>query len=490
MRVSPALRTCVIFCWLAVGLLTAAPVLNAEESSPVRLDLGGGQSLELVPIKPGTFQQGSPANEAGRGGDETLREVTLTKPFLLGKSPVNRGQFARFVAETHYRTDAETGPSGGFGWDGTKLSQRKEFTWRNPGFTQTDDHPVVMLTYRDAEAFLRWLSRKTGRTFALPSEAQWEYAARARAANGGGGDSWNLGNSGSATHAVGEKPLNAWGLADMTGNVWEWCADWYAPYSADSISDPLQSDSTLSDKPRRVLRGGSWLREKKFCRPAARYRNDPLSRNADNGFRVMTFQMNAAASVPPAATIPFANSPSSSNAATKSVATDQPGAMTTSSTSFSYDSSTGRSSSLFGWLLAVPFLIFGFVVIAIIRKLRGAIFSNMGGVGSAPGNILSMAGLPIRVRIANDGFWIVGDNVAAGTPMSCSYDAGNGMQQLDVRYEPSPQGQFVFTGAQPSKVTVSMNRGTSPFRSVGGGTIIPNDRYDSSPTFSGHPSAY
>ena len=403
---------------------------------------------------------------------------------------MTRGQFARFVSEAHYRTDAETGPSGGFGWDGAKLAQRKDFTWRNPGFSQTDDDPVVMVTYRDATAFLHWLSRKTGRTFALPSEAQWEYAARAGTVNvkPAGNDSWHRENSGNTTHPVGAKALNAWGLGDMIGNVWEWCEDWYAPYSSDSITDPLQSDSTLSDKPRRVLRGGSWLREGKFCRPAARYRNDPLSRNADNGFRVMTFQVEAPAP-PPAATIPSAGISTSGNFGPNAAAT--PCAKTDRNFLDFLDFTIRKDRSTFpvGWLFALPFVFFAFLVIMILRKLRSAISSNMGGVGTAPGNFLSMPGLPIRVRVGDDGFWIVGDNIAAGTPISCQYDAGNGPQHLDVRYEPSPQGQFVFTGSRPSKVSVSMNRGVTPLRRMGSSTMFPDDMI-SSPTFHGHPSAY
>jgi formylglycine-generating enzyme required for sulfatase activity len=460
--------------------------LRAQENTPVRLDLGADQALELIRIEPGTFQQGSPASESGRGTDEALRQVTLTKPFLLGKFPVTRGQFARFVSETHYRTDAESGPSGGFGWDGAKLTQRKDFTWRNPGFPQTDDHPVVMVTYRDAVAFLQWLSRKTGRTFALPSEAQWEYAARAGATNVSlaANDSWHRGNSGNTTHPVGAKPLNTWGLGDMRGNVWEWCEDWYAPYSTDGITDPLQGDSTLSDKPRRILRGGSWLREEKFCRPAARYRNDPLSRNADNGFRVMTFQVEAPAAPPPT-NLRLPPVERSGNAAPGTATLPQ--AIETSSTS--YIPENRSIFSLAGWVIFPVLAFFIFVVVMIARTLFRAIFSNMGGVGAASGNFLSMPGQPIRVRVADDGFWIVADNVAAGTLISCQYNTGNGPQQLDVRYEPSSQGQFVFTGARPAKVTVSMNRGAPPFRSTGSRSTIPDDDIDN-PPFRGHPSAY
>ncbi|HEY3900671.1 MAG TPA: SUMF1/EgtB/PvdO family nonheme iron enzyme [Chthoniobacter sp.] len=477
-----------IFRWLAV-LLAVAPLSQAQEKSPVQLDLGGGQTLQLIRIEPGTFRQGSPSTEAGRGADETLRQVTLTKPFLLGKFPVTRGQFARFVAEAHYRTDAESGPSGGFGWDGKKLTQRRDFTWRNPGFFQTDDHPVVLVTYHDASVFLQWLSRKTGRTFALPSEAQWEYAARAgsdktsKAENG----SWHLGNAGNATHSVGEMPLNGWGLGDMNGNVWEWCEDWYAPYSSDSITDPLQSDATLSDKPRRVLRGGSWLREKKFCRPAARYRNDPLSRNADNGFRVMTFQVEAHAVAPPVtnATSPKFATPIQSLTFNNSApgSAPMPRAIATSSTSYAAES---RGSFNFGWPVILPFFAVAVIIIGfIVRTITRAIFSNMGGSGG----FFSMPGLPVRVRIADDGFWILADNVVVGTPITCNYDAGNGTQQLEVRYEPSPQGQFVFTGTRPSKVTVSVNRGGSPFRSMGTRSRISDDTIDN-PSFCGHPPAY
>ncbi len=190
---------------LAVLLLTTHALGQTPEI--LRVDLGGGQTLEAVRIAPGRFQQGSPADEAGRGADETQRNVTLTRAFFLGKYPVTRGQFARFVSESGYRTEAEIGPSGGFGWDGAKLTQRKDFTWKNPGFAQTDTHPVTVVTCKDADAFLRWLSRKSGRTFALPGEAQWEYAARSGGAPAL--DAWHKDNSGNSTHPVGEKAVNA-----------------------------------------------------------------------------------------------------------------------------------------------------------------------------------------------------------------------------------------------------------------------------------------
>lgn len=228
---------------------------------------------------PGTFMMGSPTSEKDRNDDETQHEVRLTKGFWLCKVPVTVAAFRKFVNATGYKTEAEKAGD--------------DDTWRDPGFEQTPSHPVVLVSWNDAQAYIKWLNENyapSGMEFKLPTEAEWEYACRAGTTSkynvsGESLDSlgWYDDNSGGRTHAVGGKAPNAWGLYDMHGNVWEWCADWYGDYPSGTVTDPT-GPSSGSD---RVLRGGSWRYSARLCRSAYRFGSGPANRNCYYGFRLL-----------------------------------------------------------------------------------------------------------------------------------------------------------------------------------------------------------
>ena len=414
--------------WRRAGLTLAALACPAFARGAVppalTVDLGGGVRLELVLVKAGSFRQGSPPTEAGRGDDETAHDVTLTRDYYIGRLPVTRGQFARFAAETSYRTEAEKGTSGGSGFDGHGLVQRKEFTWRNPGFAQADDHPVVLVTYDDALAFAQWLARKAHRAVALPTEAQWEKACRggssARFYRGASDDeartiAWFKANAGNGTRPAGQKTPNALGLFDMSGNANEWVRDWYGPYSDAPATDPEQMRSTLSDKPRRVLRGGSWLRDVSSVRCAARYRNTPGSRNADNGFRVV-------ASVEESAPTPAA-------VATTARSTGPVRAPDDGAISWAIRGVGGVISLLCVLATLAPF----FLLLRFVLRRGGA------------------AG--VRSHVVDDGFWIYSPDNTRGRPISYTAVV-DGVDAPGTIPSPGSEGQFIYTGARPSNVRI------------------------------------
>ena len=271
--------------------------------------------MRFVTIPAGTFRMGSPDDEAGRGSDEGPQHtVRISRDFRMAVHEVTRGQFAAFVRETGYQTEAEKGGGSNFGFNTATGNYEidAKYNWRNPGYPQTDDHPVVLVTWNDAKAFCEWLSRKDNRTYRLPTEAEWEYACRsgsttrywngddqeglAKIANVGDGtlkqrySDWSEETITSRdghvfTAPVGSFPANAFGLHDMHGNVWEWCADWFDSdyYENSPAADPQGPGSGSS----RVLRGGSWYFVPYFVRCA--YRDDltPGYRGHGYGFRVV-----------------------------------------------------------------------------------------------------------------------------------------------------------------------------------------------------------
>jgi len=158
------------------------------------------------------------------------------------------------------------------------------------------NHPVVHVSWYDAMAYAQWLSKKTGKIWRLPTEAEWEYAARGGVSSASttaytysGSDNidavaWYSNNSSIQTHPVGQKQPNDYGLYDMTGNVWKWCSDWYSDsyYSSNPISNPQGSSSGSY----RVNRGGSWYSNAEICRVAYRNYYTPSNRNYNLGFRL------------------------------------------------------------------------------------------------------------------------------------------------------------------------------------------------------------
>lgn len=434
--------------WL--GILVGGGAWAAEPA--LHVDLGAGTSLDLILVRSGEFTQGSPLEEAGRGDDETPHPVKLTQDFYLGRTSVTRGQWECFIKETGYRSEAETGSSGGFGWDGKALAQRKEFTWRNPGFPQTTDHPVCLVTFPDAEAFCRWFKKKSHHQTTLPTEAQWEYACRAGTStpwHGGGADAsdlvaWHKANAGDGTRPANSKQPNPWGLI-IGGNVGEWCLDWYAPYDVSASVDPRQDNRNLSDKPRHVLRGGSWLREAKNTRSAARYRVDPRSRNADIGFRIvcLTSVIVPVVEAPLEAPIP---PPSRMDPVRRESPTLPPG------NPIPVPVQTVRQVDhpISGLLcLIIPVGLVGLFIWLATRlgNTASPFVSNSPPVLPRP--------IPTQaIRKVADGFWI-NSSLETGTPIHLRYAVNGETIEQTLIYQPGPEGQFVYTGTMPDKVTVS-----------------------------------
>ena len=244
------------------------PVAAAMRDKKITNSLG----MKFVYIKPGTFTMGSPSSEPSHGSDERQHRVTLTKGFYMQTTEVTQGQWRAIMGNN---------PSH----------------FKNCG----DDCPVEEVSWNDAQGFIRKLNQEEGSDkYRLPTEAEWEYAARAGSttafANGGiselkcGYDSnldamgWYCGNSNERTHPVAQKQPNAWGLYDMHGNVREWCQDWYGKtYPSGSVVDPT-GPSSGSD---RVGRGGSWNYVAGSCRSADRYGSEPGFRSYSLGFRLV-----------------------------------------------------------------------------------------------------------------------------------------------------------------------------------------------------------
>ena len=266
--------------------------LEAERRVQVFRDTCTG-CPEMVVVPAGTFTMGSPASEEGRNANEGPEHTVRVGSFALGRYEVTRGEYAAFATAT--------GRSAGNVCYGS-TDWRGAVSWSDPGFAQTASHPVVCVDWEDARAYAAWLSRRTGASYRLPSESEWEYAAR-----GGTRTSryWGASSSGQCGHAngddrrrfsavcddghvftspVGTFAANRFGLSDMLGNVWEWVADcWHDDYVGAPTDGSAWGGSSGC---RRVLRGGSWRSNPRDLRSAGR-REDSSANPVDYiGFRV------------------------------------------------------------------------------------------------------------------------------------------------------------------------------------------------------------
>ncbi|NWH06575.1 SUMF1/EgtB/PvdO family nonheme iron enzyme [Desulfobacter latus] len=276
--------------------------------------------MVFVRVREGCFQMGQTQSEKdylikeyGQENydkyytDEHPRHQVCLDGFWMARKEVTRDQFALFIRETGYRTDAD---KKGKAWIYNKETdwtwkEKSGHNWKNPGYSQSGTHPAATVSWNDAKAFIKWLSKKSDQTFALPTEAQWEYAAR-----GGITDMrfWGREDKNACTYAniadkgsnwsnafpcsdgykftapTGSFRSNPFGLYDMLGNLWEWCEDVYdkKAYSKHAGKNPVITSGASS----RVLRGGGWGNDPRVVRAANRYWGVPGSAFSSVGFRV------------------------------------------------------------------------------------------------------------------------------------------------------------------------------------------------------------
>lgn len=323
-----------LFALLMFNLQHGVAAANSAVQQAVTNSLG----MQFVLIPSGEFMMGSdePAEVLARDfpllerkrfdelvDEAPVHKVCITKPFYLGRHEVTVAQFRRFVEASGYKPEAEADGTGGYGYNRNYDPDKSErgdafegrsplYSWRNPGFTQGADHPVVNVTWNDAQALARWLSENEGVRYRLPTEAEWEYAARGGTAtryhsghdaqsllkvanlfDADAGQNWPKwqshalqGHDGYAfTAPVGSFLPNAFGLYDVHGNVWEWCADWYDEnyYSRSPVNDPTGPASGNV----RVRRGGSWHTWPFYVRSSYRNWNSANTRYTLVGIRLV-----------------------------------------------------------------------------------------------------------------------------------------------------------------------------------------------------------
>jgi formylglycine-generating enzyme required for sulfatase activity len=279
------MRKIIVFIFLILTLFSSFAISETAVKN-VFTSHSLGAKFMLIPM--GTFMMGSPSSESGRDSDETQHQVTISRPFYMQTTEVTQRQWRLVMGS-------------------------------NPSYFSNcgDGCPVEQVSWNDVQEFISRLNQREGTDkYRLPTEAEWEYAARAGSQADRYGDiddiAWYVGNSGNKSHLVGQKRPNALGLYDMLGNVWEWCKDWKGDYSTGSVTDPIGPTLGL----RRIYRGGGWgieasssmppgtlalaghiphrirgswgwFNDARHCRLAYRYCDTPQSKDRDIGFRLV-----------------------------------------------------------------------------------------------------------------------------------------------------------------------------------------------------------
>jgi formylglycine-generating enzyme required for sulfatase activity len=259
-RVGAALA--VVFCLVGIGwTVVRLPAILFSPAQELTNDIG--MPFKLIPA--GSFEMGSPL-----GSDEQpVHHVQIIQSFYMGQYEVTQAQWQTVMNRT-----IET--------------QRDQFdtTWAMRGIGP--DYPAYYVSWINVKTFIRRMNDLEGTSlYRLPTEAEWEYAYRAGNSEDVVVDlnakAWYINNSGEQTNRIGQKLPNAWGLYDMHGNVWEWCQDWYANYTAEPQTDPAGPNTGEC----RIVRGGCWLMDADGCRAADRVGGNPVRGNSSMGFRLV-----------------------------------------------------------------------------------------------------------------------------------------------------------------------------------------------------------
>lgn len=268
-----------LFYWMLCLSLLVGCSKDDDDDNKVKIgkdftEKVSGVELEMVYVKGGTFRMGATSEQGNDAYDreKPVHTVTLSD-YYIGKFEVTQGLWEKVM--------------------GTTLEQQRDkvnSSW--PFCGVGSDYPMYYVNWEEAQEFCKKLSELTGRKYALPTEAQWEYAARGGVKSAGykysGSNdienvAWYSDNSNSSTHSVGTKQPNELGIYDMSGNVSEWCSDWFDYYSSDAQTDPTGPVSGSN----RVLRGGSWGINARYCRVSFRFSYNPSDGDSYNGFRVV-----------------------------------------------------------------------------------------------------------------------------------------------------------------------------------------------------------